>query len=61
MPRHDLDGISLIAGVIFTGVALVSLLTRTAGLTGRWTWPVLLIVAGVVGLLASRRDGGPEQ
>ena len=61
MPRHDLDAVSLIAGVLFTGVALVSLLTRTAGLTGRWTWPVLLIVAGVVGLLASRRDTDRER
>jgi fatty acid desaturase len=56
VPRHDLDALSLLAGVILAGVALVSLLTQGAGLESRWTWPVLLIVAGVIGLLATRRD-----
>ncbi|HEX3623183.1 MAG TPA: hypothetical protein VHT97_12785 [Acidimicrobiales bacterium] len=60
MPRHDLDGLSLLAGMIFAGTALVSLLTQGAGLESRWTWPVLLIVAGVAGLLATRRDPGPR-
>ncbi|HTJ75618.1 MAG TPA: hypothetical protein VL337_09640 [Acidimicrobiales bacterium] len=59
MPRHDLDAISLMAGVVFAGIAIVSLLTQGAGLAARWTWPVLLILAGVVGLLASRRDDDP--
>ena len=58
MPRHDLDLISLMAGVGFTGLALVSLLSEGAGLAARWTWPVLLIVVGVVGLLAARRHPG---
>jgi fatty acid desaturase len=57
VPRHDVDGLSLLAGVIFVGVALVALLTQGAGLGSRWTWPALLIVAGVAGLLATRRDG----
>jgi hypothetical protein len=56
VPRHDLDPLSLMAGVVFAGLGLVSLLSEGAGVTARWTWPVLLIVAGVVGLLASRRD-----
>ena len=55
MPRHDLDLVSLMAGVGFAGLAVVSLLSEGAGLTARWTWPVLLIVVGVVGLVASRR------
>ena len=58
MPRHDLDLVSLMAGVGFAGLALVSLLSEGAGLTARWTWPVLLIVVGVVGLVASRRSSG---
>ena len=58
MPRHDLDLVSLMAGVGFAGLALVSLLSEGAGLTARWTWPVLLILVGVVGLVASRRSSG---
>ena len=55
MPPHDLDVLSLMAGVGFAGLALVVLLGETADLAARWTWPVLLILVGVVGLMASRR------
>ena len=55
MPAHDLDPTSLIAGVIFGGTALVYLIDNATGLEGRWVWPILLIVIGVAGLLASRR------
>ena len=57
MPRHDLDVISLIAGVAFGGSALVYLIEHSTGVSGRWIWPVLLIVIGVAGLLASRGRG----
>lgn len=55
MPSHDLDVLSLMAGVGFAGLALVVLLGESADLAARWTWPVLLILVGVVGLVASRR------
>ena len=55
MPRHDLDVLSLMAGVGFCGFAVAVLLGDGAGVAGRWTWPVLLILVGVVGLVASRR------
>jgi hypothetical protein len=55
VPRHDLDVLSLMAGVGFAGLGLAALLSDGAGIAGRWTWPVLFIVAGVVGLAASRR------
>lgn len=58
MPRHDLDLVSLLAGVGFAGLALVSLLGEGPGLAARWTWPALLILVGVVGLVAARRDPG---
>ena len=58
MPRHDLDAVSLVAGVLFAGLGLICLLTQGAGVGARWTWPVLLILAGVVGLAASRRGEG---
>lgn len=55
MPSHDVDVVSLMAGVGFAGLGLVALLGEGAGVAGRWTWPVLLILIGVVGLVASRR------
>lgn len=58
MPRHDLDLLSLLAGLGFAGLALVSLLSAAAGLAARWSWPILLIAVGVVGLVAARRDPG---
>lgn len=58
MPSHDLDVLSLMAGVGFVGLGLAALVSDGAGLAGRWTWPVLLIVVGIVGLVASRR--GPQ-
>ena len=58
VPRHDLDVISLIAVVGFGGLGLVNVL-NDAGIASRWAWPVLLIVAGVVGLLASGRGDRP--
>ncbi len=60
MPRHDLDVISLVAGVAFGGAALVYLVDQSTGLSGRWVWPILLIVLGVAGLLATPGRGGED-
>ena len=54
MPRHDLDALSLMAGLAFVGVAVAALLDLGPGLPLRWVVPVLLIVVGVAGLLATR-------
>ncbi len=54
MPRHDLDVLSLMAGVFFAGVALLGLLDQGAGDAARWVWPALLIVVGLVGLASTR-------
>ena len=59
MPSHDLDVLSLMAGVGFAGLAVAVLLGQGADLAGRWTIPVLLILVGVVGLVASRRGTKP--
>ena len=56
MPSHDLDVLSLMAGVGFAGFAVAVLVGDSAGVAGRWTWPVLLILMGVAGLVASRRS-----
>ncbi len=58
MPRHDLDAISLIAGVAFVGLGLVSLLDQNAVLGARWLFPLLLIAVGIAGLLANRSGAG---
>jgi hypothetical protein len=57
VPRHDLDVLSLIAGVAFIGAAIVFLLDQNTQVSGRWAWPILLIVLGVAGLVATRRVG----
>ena len=54
MRSHDLDVLSLMAGVAFAGVGVAALIGDGAGMEARWTWPVLLIVVGVAGLVASR-------
>jgi len=54
VPRHDLDVLSLMAGVFFAGVALLGLLDQGSGDAAGWVWPMLLIVVGVVGLLSTR-------
>ncbi|HEV2758384.1 MAG TPA: hypothetical protein VGV86_02350 [Acidimicrobiales bacterium] len=59
MPRHDVDVLSLMAGVGFAGLAVISLLSEGTGVAARWTWPILLILVGVIGLVASRRDRKP--
>ena len=56
MPSRDVDVIALMAGVGFAGLGLVALFGGDADLAARWTWPVLLIVVGIVGLVASRRS-----
>lgn len=57
MKPHDLDVVSLVAGVVFTGSAVVLLVDRATGLSGRWVWPALLILVGVVGLATTRLTG----
>jgi len=53
VPRHDLDAISLVAGVAFAGLAAVVLLDQGAVLGARWLFPLLLIAMGVAGLAAN--------
>lgn len=59
MRSHDLDVLSLMAGVGFAGIAAIALLGDTGGLEARWSYPLLLILMGVIGLVASRRDSRP--
>lgn len=66
MGRHDLDVVSLMFGLLFTGLGVLSLLQEGPGLPARWVAPALLIGVGVVGLVASgasarRRAMPPER
>jgi hypothetical protein len=54
--RHELDSVSLVAGIVFALLGLAFLLHEVAGTTLelRWVWPALLIGLGVALLLDSR-------
>jgi hypothetical protein len=55
MPRHDLDPVSLMAGLLLLLVAVVFLIADATSLTvdGRWVGPIVLIAVGGAGLLAT--------
>jgi hypothetical protein len=57
--RHELDPVSLVAGMLFAGLGLSFLLGGTAflSLDWQWVWPPLLIAVGVAGLRGGRRRG----
>ncbi len=57
MRRHDLDPVSLVFGVVFAVIGLVSLLdiADIVDIDGKWLWPGVLIVLGVIGLATALR------
>ena len=60
MTRHPIDPLSLLFGVLFSGAGLWVLLTDadTRFVDERWTWPVLLLAAGlamIASVVPSRR------
>lgn len=64
MNRHELDAVSLTAGVLFATIAVVTLLGRAelVDVQAKWLWPMVLIGLGLAGLLAALRpdrDAGP--
>lgn len=63
MRRHDLDWISLIAGVLFTLIALGYLVIAAtdASFDGRLVWPVLLIALGAGGVATAVRANRREE
>lgn len=52
MRRHDLDWISLIAGIIFTGLALLYLVVGVTDVNvdQRFVWPLVLVALGAAGI-----------
>ena len=57
MERHDLDPISLFFGIAFLGLASTGLFDDVdfTPVDGRWLWPALLIIAGLLVLATSVR------
>ena len=63
MRRHDLDWVSLIAGAVFTGLALVYIVTGVADVTldGRFVWPVVLVALGAAGVATAVKANQREE
>jgi uncharacterized integral membrane protein len=52
MRRHDLDWVSLIAGVVFLGFAVIYAVASLADVSidGRFVWPVVFVALGAAGV-----------
>jgi uncharacterized integral membrane protein len=50
--RHDLDWVSLIAGAVFTGIALLYLVVAVTDVSvdQRLVWPLVLVALGAAGI-----------
>jgi uncharacterized integral membrane protein len=61
--RHDLDWVSLIAGAVFTGLALIYIVTGVADVTldGRFVWPVVLVALGAAGVATAVKANQREE
>ena len=63
MRRHQTDFVSLVAGVLFLGVAVTYLVAASADydVDLRWFGPALLIGLGLAGLAGSIRFGASNK
>lgn len=63
MRRHDLDWVSLIAGLVFTGFAVAYLIVgiTDTSLDARYVWPIVLVALGVAGVATSIRANTREE
>jgi hypothetical protein len=61
--RHELDWVSLIAGLVFTAFAAVYLLSPLVdiSLDGRYVWPIVLVALGAGGLATAVRANAREE
>jgi hypothetical protein len=55
--RHEIDAVSLVAGLLFVVVAWVHIVARSTetDLNLRWMVPAVLVLLGVLGLLSAVR------
>lgn len=63
MRRHDLDWVSLIAGLVFTLLALGYLVVSLTDLTfdQRLVWPLVLVALGAAGIATAVSAGLREE
>ncbi|HET7899559.1 MAG TPA: hypothetical protein VFL59_00125 [Candidatus Nanopelagicales bacterium] len=63
MRRHDLDWISLVGGIVFTGIALLYLAVAVTdvNLDQRFVWPLVLVALGVGGIATAVRANVREE
>ncbi len=52
MRRHDLDWVSLIAGLVFTALGVIYLVASSTAVSvdGRYVWPVVFVALGAAGV-----------
>ena len=57
MRRHEIDAVSLAAGLLFLIVAVVHIVARSTetDLNLRWMVPAVLVLLGVLGMLSAVR------
>jgi hypothetical protein len=62
MKRHDFDPISLVAGVLFTGLGIASLTgsVRYEDLDLSWVWPLTIAALGLALLIGAVERGSRE-
>lgn len=54
MTRHRFDPISFLFGLLFLGIGVTGLITGSGlSVDGRWVWPALFLVGGLVVLAAT--------
>ncbi len=63
MRRHDLDWVSLIAGAVFTVLALVYIVTALTDVSvdGRFVWPIVLVALGAAGVASAIKANQREE
>lgn len=67
MKRHSLNPLSLVFGLLFTGLGLVFLVSdaNLTDLSARWFWPLPAIALGLViaatALTRELSDSGPDE
>jgi hypothetical protein len=61
--RHEIDAVSVFAGLLFVVVAGVHIVARATDrdLSLRWTVPAVLVVLGTLGLLSAVRSPRPDR
>jgi len=61
--RHELDWVSLIAGIVFTGIAVLYLVVAGTDLSvdARIVWPVVLVALGLAGVATAVRATRREE